>query len=802
MEEGHTMPFRPIEIQLAATSYAVAPGDSLAIPLTLINHTGRDDYFEMTVRGVAPGWVFMDIPVIHLAPGEQRETSLTVQPPAGSAGNYALIISVADQSDPNLAGEASLNLAVAGTVDAGYAATQVSPPASRIGLALDAGQYSVLPGNGAAIQARIANNGYSEDTFYVTLEGFPLGWLPSPEATLRLRPGEEQVVSFFVQPPQTPTSRAGRHPFLVRVRSQLERGQAMVIDSTLTVAAFSQFTADLNPRRIDAGQTARLRIFNLGNIQSTYSISWQPGGRDLEFVQNEPGPVRVMPGETAAVDFVVSPRSPNLFGGTGIRPYTVVITSSEGEAQAYNGDMVNRALIPVWVLPALLVLCVTALCGVGFLWNWNQSRLTYASQTADANAAIALAATSTASINQTAAVGNATIAAETTATTAALSAATLQAATLAQQAAEATAAQATLEATDAEATAAAGTLVASTQSVEVGLTMTADAANAATQASAAVVAQTATAAAVQTAAAAAVPTTTSVPPTNTPRPATATPTQAQLPLPVTGAQFVLFVSDQGGTPDLYLFSAADGKVVQMNIGNGPNTQPAWSPDGGRIAFVSGRDGNNEIYVMDADGGNLKNLTNNPADDSFPSWSPDGNSIAFATNRDGNYEIYSMSADGSKQVNLTNSPGDDTEPAWYAERGLLTSTQHILFATNRDGNYEIYTMKTDGSDPTNLTKNPASDSLPAIRDGGGRVAFVSDRDGNNEVYGMDPNGANPVNLTKNPASDTMPRWSPDNKQIIFATDRDGNPEIYVMGADGSNPANLSRSPAAETYPAWR
>ena len=29
--------------------------------------------------------------------------------------------------------------------------------------------------------------------------------------------------------------------------------------------------------------------------------------------------------------------------------------------------------------------------------------------------------------------------------------------------------------------------------------------------------------------------------------------------------------------------------------------PAWSPDGSRIAFVSQRDGNAEIYVMDADG---------------------------------------------------------------------------------------------------------------------------------------------------------------------------------------------------------
>ena len=35
----------------------------------------------------------------------------------------------------------------------------------------------------------------------------------------------------------------------------------------------------------------------------------------------------------------------------------------------------------------------------------------------------------------------------------------------------------------------------------------------------------------------------------------------------------------------------------------------------------------------------------PAQDSDPAWSPDGTKIAFDTDRDGNYEIYVMSADG-------------------------------------------------------------------------------------------------------------------------------------------------------------
>jgi TolB protein len=76
--------------------------------------------------------------------------------------------------------------------------------------------------------------------------------------------------------------------------------------------------------------------------------------------------------------------------------------------------------------------------------------------------------------------------------------------------------------------------------------------------------------------------------------------------------------------------------------------PAWSPDGRKIAFVSDRTGNSEVYVMNADGTGQRNLTRNPAFDADPTWSPDARKIAFASNRDGKYGVYVMNADGSGQ----------------------------------------------------------------------------------------------------------------------------------------------------------
>ena len=101
--------------------------------------------------------------------------------------------------------------------------------------------------------------------------------------------------------------------------------------------------------------------------------------------------------------------------------------------------------------------------------------------------------------------------------------------------------------------------------------------------------------------------------------------------------------------------------------------------------------------MNADGSNQRRLTQNPADDADPAWSPDGQRIAFYSNRDGTFDIYVMNADGSHQRRLTRHFADDSDPAWSPDGHTMA------FATNRDGNSEIYVMNSDGSRQRRLTR---------------------------------------------------------------------------------------------------
>ena len=59
---------------------------------------------------------------------------------------------------------------------------------------------------------------------------------------------------------------------------------------------------------------------------------------------------------------------------------------------------------------------------------------------------------------------------------------------------------------------------------------------------------------------------------------------------------------------IVLGSSGPQSVVNITPDPFSERNPAWSPDGDRIAFDSTRDGNNDVFTMDVDGGNLARLT--------------------------------------------------------------------------------------------------------------------------------------------------------------------------------------------------
>jgi Tol biopolymer transport system component len=295
---------------------------------------------------------------------------------------------------------------------------------------------------------------------------------------------------------------------------------------------------------------------------------------------------------------------------------------------------------------------------------------------------------------------------------------------------------------------------------------------------------------------------------------------------------VAFVRERGvhGYSDIYVMNADGSGHRQLTRSPQQDGDPVWSPDGRRLAFVRVRGGRSDVYVLDVDGSGLRRLAHAIAfrpmpgapSSGFganPAWSPDGRKIAFISNRDGNDDIFVVNADGSGLRNLTRSQAHDRTRiwhgrehkriSWFSPDGPMWSPdgQKIVFRSERDRpsalerascqprcqRDEIYVVNADGSGLRRLTRNWKSDNSPIWSPDGRKILFV--RFVHGDVYVMNADGSGQRNLTRSTAhpfaTDTAPAWSPDGRRILFVSNRDRNGEVYIMNADGSGVRKLTQ-----------
>jgi Tol biopolymer transport system component len=96
------------------------------------------------------------------------------------------------------------------------------------------------------------------------------------------------------------------------------------------------------------------------------------------------------------------------------------------------------------------------------------------------------------------------------------------------------------------------------------------------------------------------------------------------------------------------------------IGRGSAAAPAWSPDGESIAFTWDRGEGPAVWILRIDNGARRRLTAGSEGDAEPTWAPDGRQIAFMRRCD----IFVQRLGNRRARNLTRSPDTcEISPAW-------------------------------------------------------------------------------------------------------------------------------------------
>jgi Tol biopolymer transport system component len=237
------------------------------------------------------------------------------------------------------------------------------------------------------------------------------------------------------------------------------------------------------------------------------------------------------------------------------------------------------------------------------------------------------------------------------------------------------------------------------------------------------------------------------------------------------------------TREIWVMNANGSNQTRLTRAKTNDYSPSWSPDGKRITFVRDRRlvttarAPGEIYVMKANGTGITRLTESTVDTdgntaiaaSEPAWSPDGTKIAYTSQGSDIYEydgVYAMNADGSGQRRLSREDLRAAEPTWSPDSSKIAfkSENLDLPSYERGFVFEIYVMNADGSGLTRLTQNDGFSPygrpneevhlMPAWSPDGTKIAFVRyitgktiDQKSLYDLFVMNADGSNQTRLAR-------------------------------------------------------
>ena len=125
---------------------------------------------------------------------------------------------------------------------------------------------------------------------------------------------------------------------------------------------------------------------------------------------------------------------------------------------------------------------------------------------------------------------------------------------------------------------------------------------------------------------------------------------------------IYFVSDRGGSPQIYRTPAMGGPVERVTFSGSYNISPALSPDGRWLTYISRVGGQFKVQVLNLSTGQATAITETTADER-PSFAPNSKLIVFATVLQGREALMTTTLDGKIKARLSGQSGDIREPAW-------------------------------------------------------------------------------------------------------------------------------------------
>ena len=232
--------------------------------------------------------------------------------------------------------------------------------------------------------------------------------------------------------------------------------------------------------------------------------------------------------------------------------------------------------------------------------------------------------------------------------------------------------------------------------------------------------------------------------------------------------------------------------IEATLTEGTNMAAAISPNKQTIAI----DLQGTIWLLSLEGGTAKAITDEMGDAHEPAWSPDGKKLAFHSYKSGNYQIWSINKDGSELTQLTFGEFDCREPYWSADG------ESIVFSTDRNGNYDIYKVDVESKEIVQITDAPENEYHPAYAHKENFIAYVSENAKAPGIYKINEDGTEAALLYATKNTLTTPSWSHNNEYLTLNEYNGENSSlVYFSLADRTGEAIVNNEDIFPFRASW-